>query len=98
MATQQRGAIVPGAESPIHDEPHVESSRITVRYLARQVDDRGLHPATVAENHDLPVGDVYAALAYFHAHPDEMTRVERQREAAIERAESMTTMTPPADN
>lgn len=97
MAIHRVAGIVPGDESKIHDEPHVEGSRITVRYLANQVEDRGLHPTTVAEKHDLDLADVYAALNFYHTNPEEMRRVERRREELTERAGEMTTLTPPDD-
>jgi uncharacterized protein (DUF433 family) len=65
--------IVAGDESDIHDEPHVEGSRITVRYLHDRVEERGLRPETVADRHGLDLADVYTALAYYHDNPAEMT-------------------------
>lgn len=97
MATHQVAGIVPGDESEIHDEPHVEGSRITVRYLAAQVEERGRHPTTVAEQHDLALADVYAALNYYHTNPEEMRRVERRRAELAEKAREMTTLTPDGD-
>lgn len=44
MATQQY-RIVPGEESEIHDEPHVEGSRNTVRDVHAGVEGRNLSPA-----------------------------------------------------
>jgi len=79
--------IVSGEDSEIHDEPHVEGRRITVRFVHERVEGRGLDPRTVADRHDLDVADVYQALAYYHDHPEEMTAVERRREEAIERHE-----------
>lgn len=79
----------------VHDEPHIEGSRITVRYMYERVHGRGLQPVTVAERHDLDIADVYHALAYYHEHPDEMRAVEQRREAAIESARERTTITPP---
>jgi uncharacterized protein (DUF433 family) len=97
MATQQVLGIVSGEESALHDEPHIEGSRITVRYIQRSVEERGLHPATVADRHQLDLGDVYAALTYYHTHPDEMRRVEQQRADLAAQAEAMTTLTPPEE-
>lgn len=79
----------------VHDEPHIEGTRISVRHVHTQVHERGLHPEEVAERFDLDIGDVYRALAYYHDHPDEMAEVERHREKAMEKAEEMTTLTPP---
>lgn len=75
----------------VHDEPHLEGRRITVRFVKEQVEDRGLEPRTVADRHDLDVADVYRALTYYHDHPEEMRTVERQRESAIEEHEHLTT-------
>lgn len=75
----------------LHDEPHLEGRRITVRFLKEQVEDRGLAPRTVADRHDLDVADVYRALTYYHDHPAEMREVERHRQAAIEEHEHLTT-------
>lgn len=96
MATEQAG-IVSGDESEIHDEPHVEGSRITVRYIQARVEDRGLRPETVADRHNLDRADVYAALAYYHNHPEEMREVEERHERAVAAARDRTTLTPPEE-
>ncbi|MDR9429893.1 MAG: DUF433 domain-containing protein [Natronomonas sp.] len=75
----------------LHDEPHLEGRRITVRFIKEQIEDRELTPRTVADRHDLDVADVYRALTYYHDHPEEMRAVERKREAAIEEHEHLTT-------
>jgi uncharacterized protein (DUF433 family) len=98
MATQQVLGIVSGENSAIHDEPHIEGSRITVRYIQRRVEERGLHPATVCDRHHLDLGDVYAALTYYHTNPNDMHRVEQQRAEIAAQAEAMTTLTPPEDH
>lgn len=81
----------------VHDEPHIEGSRITVRHVYERVHGRGLRPETVAERHDLDIADVYHALAYYHDHPEEMEAVEDQRQRAIEAAKEETTISPPDD-
>lgn len=89
--TQQSSRIV----REVHDEPHIEGSRITVRHIYERVHGRGLRPETVAERHNLDIADVYHALAYYHDHPKEMQEVEAQREKAIESAREKTTISPP---
>jgi uncharacterized protein (DUF433 family) len=91
--SQQSARIV----REVHDEPHIEGSRITVRWIYARVHERGLRPETVAERHSLDIADVYHALAYYHDHPEEMEEVERQREKALEEAEERTTLTPPSE-
>jgi uncharacterized protein (DUF433 family) len=90
---QQTGRIV----QEVHDEPHIEGSRISVRFVHARVEERGLRPETVAERHNLDIADVYHALAYYHDHPEEMEAVHRQREQAIESAREKTAITPPEE-
>jgi uncharacterized protein (DUF433 family) len=97
MATRQVIEIVSGDESDIHDEPHIEESRITVQYVQRQVEERGLRPETVADRHNLDLAGVYAALTYYHINSDEMRRVEQRRNELASKAEAMTTLTPPSE-
>jgi uncharacterized protein (DUF433 family) len=78
--------VVSGVESDIHDEPHVEGRRITVRFLQGLVEDEGTDPKAVADRYDLDLAAVYLALAYYHERPDEMARVERERRRTIEEA------------
>ena len=86
MSRAQQGIV-----REIHDEPHLDGRRLTVRFLKTQIEDRGLDAETVAERHDLGVADVYRALAYYHDHPDEMRAVEQQRRFAIDAHEELTT-------
>lgn len=95
MSTVAVHGIIPGDESGIHDEPHIAGSRITVRYVRNQVEERGLRPETVADRYGLDLADVYAALTYYHHNPDEMHRVEERRDRLAEKADAMTTLTPP---
>ena len=89
--SQQSARIV----QEVHDEPHIEGSRITVRHVYERVHGRGLRPETVAERHNLDIADVYHALAYYHENPEEMREVERRRDKAIKSAREKTTITPP---
>jgi len=63
----------------VHDEPHIEGRRVTVRRLQSLVEDADKSAGTVAEQFDLAVADVYAALQYYHTHPDEMENAERKQ-------------------
>lgn len=63
------------------DEPHVRGRRVSVLQLYEQVEGSGRHPADVADQLQLDVGDVYAALAYYYEHPDEMERARGRRDS-----------------
>lgn len=64
----------------VHDEPHLEGRRVTVRRIQGLVEEGGLSAHEVAQEFDLDVADVYAALQYYHTHPEEMAAVERDRQ------------------
>jgi uncharacterized protein (DUF433 family) len=71
----------------VHDlmaEPHIAGHRVSVRQVYALVEERGVDPETVADRYDLDVADVYHALAYYHDHPREMSRVEAERDEAFE--------------
>lgn len=67
------------------DEPHVAGRRVSVLQLYEQVEGAGRHPTDVAAELDLDAGDVYAALAYYYEHPEEMAEVRERRESVRER-------------
>lgn len=94
MATQQY-RIVSGEDSEIHNEPHIEGSRITVRDVHARVERRGLSPERVAERYNLDIADVYEALAYYHSNPEEMRQVEKRHERATAEAKQRSSLTPP---
>jgi len=89
--SQQSARIV----RELHEEPHIEGSRITVRWIYARVHERGLRPETVADRHNLDIADVYHALAYYHDHPEEMAEVAKRHEEAAEVAREKSEMTPP---
>lgn len=63
----------------VHDEPHLEGRRVTVRRIQALVEGAGTAADSVAEQFDLDIADVYAALQYYHTHPEEMTAAERKQ-------------------
>ncbi|WP_254838815.1 DUF433 domain-containing protein [Natronomonas marina] len=70
----------------LHDEPHIEGRRVTVRRIQGLVEEAGKPAEEVAERFDLDIASVYAALQYYHTHPDEMEAAERRRRERERRA------------
>lgn len=70
----------------LHDEPHIEGRRVTVRRIKGLVEDAGKSADEVADQLDLDVAEVYGALQYYHSHPEEMADAERRRAEREERA------------
>lgn len=64
-------------------EPHISGRRVSVRQVATLVETKEQRPESVADRFDLDVADVYHALAYYHDHPAEMSKIERNRASAI---------------
>lgn len=81
--------IISGDDSEIHDEPHIQGSRVTVQHIHARVEERGLRPETVANRLNLDLADVYDALAYYHRNPEEMQEIEAHRQQVAEEAESL---------
>jgi len=71
------------ADDAMGGEPRVEGRRVTVLQLHDLVEEQGLAPQAAADRYDLDVAAVYRALAYYHEHPREMTRVRAEREQTI---------------
>lgn len=85
MAAQEYGRIV-RTEDMMDGEPRIEGHRITVLRIHDLVEQRGLPAPEVADMHDLDTATVYHALAYYHAHPDEMETVQTQRDEKIQQS------------
>lgn len=84
-----KSRIRTGDESDIHDEPHIEGSRVTVQHIHERVEGRGLRPETVAERLNLSLADVYEALAYYHRNPEAMREIEEHRQTVAAEAETL---------
>jgi len=83
VAAREEAEIV--ATSDVLDgKPRVKGRRLSVRFIAEQVEGRGLAPRTVATRFDLEPAVVYRALAYYHEHPEEMAAIDGEREALLE--------------
>lgn len=92
MATD-RDADVPDPDHPrivaddhFGGEPRIRGRRITVIDVYEQVTEGNgdLTPHEFAETFSLPVADVYAALAYYHANTEEIDEFRAERESASE--------------
>lgn len=93
MAAQTEERIVEDPEV-IGGKPRIAGTRIGVYFVRERVEGRGLRPETVADRHNLDLGDVYRALAYYHEHPEAMREIEKRRERLVEKAEEMSDLTP----
>lgn len=66
-------------------EPRIKGTRVGVRHIAERVIDSGQSPAYVADQLDLELAEVYAALSYYYAHLGEMREFKRENEEAFDR-------------
>ncbi|MFB6229109.1 MAG: DUF433 domain-containing protein [Halobacteriales archaeon] len=74
----QRVAPIVSDPDVLDGEPRIEGRRISVRHVVELVEDAAVDASTVADRYDLDVADVYAALTYYHSHPEVMSSVERR--------------------
>ena len=72
-------------EEVLGGEPRIDGTRTGVRHVAARVVDGRRSPAHVADQLDVPLADVYEALAYYYEHLDEMRELEAENETAFER-------------
>jgi len=62
-------------------KPHISGHRITVQDVAIWHERMGLDPDEIATESSLELGEVYAALAYYHDHRAEIDAFIRAEEA-----------------
>lgn len=60
-------------------EPRLDGTRVGVLDIYELVVDGGNSPADVADQLDRSLAEVYAALAYYHEHPEAMRQLRRDR-------------------
>ena len=65
-------------------KPRIDGHRITVQNIAIWHDRLGRSADEVASEYDLELADIYAALAYYFAHREEIDASVRERRAFIE--------------
>lgn len=61
--------------------PRIEGRRIGVHHVAKRVVDTGESPEQVAADYSLDIADVYRALVYYYDNPEEMRRVQAERQS-----------------
>jgi len=61
--------IIPGVCA---GKPHIAGHRITVQNIVVWHERMGMEPDEIATEYGLTLGEVYAALAYYHDHRDEI--------------------------
>jgi uncharacterized protein (DUF433 family) len=71
-------------------KPRITGRRITVQNIAVWHEYMGLSADEIASEYDLSLGDVYAALAYYFDHRDQIERQIAEDEAFVEALRSQT--------
>ena len=64
--------------------PRIVGRRITVEHVAVWHERVGMSPEEIASEYSLSLGDVYAALAYYHDHREEIDRRMEEGKAFAE--------------
>jgi uncharacterized protein (DUF433 family) len=82
MATTASARIV----TEVHDEPHIAGRRVTVRRIQGLIEDADRSPLEVADELQLDLADIYAALHYYHTHPEDINAAVERRNQRLEDA------------
>lgn len=82
-------------EGVMGGQPRINGRRISVLQISEWVRTEGMTPETVSSEFDLPLADIYRALAYYYDNVDRMRELREQRYERIERSKE-TALTPPA--
>jgi uncharacterized protein (DUF433 family) len=65
-------------------KPRIAGRRITVQNIAIWHERMGLSADQIATDYELSLAEVYAALAYYHDHRDEIEQSIREGQALVE--------------
>lgn len=71
-------------------KPHIAGRRITVQNIVIWHEYMGLSAGEIAAEHDLSLADIYAALAYYFDHRDDIKQQIVEDEAFVEALRSRT--------
>lgn len=71
-------------EDVLGGEPRIDGTRVGVRHVVARVVEGDQSPAHVADQLDLSMSDVYAALSYYYDNIDEIEALARRNEEAFE--------------
>lgn len=74
-------ASIERSDDILGGEPCVGGTRVGVLDIYELVIGGGYSPADIADQLELSLAEVYAALAYYHEHPVEMRELKQERDA-----------------
>lgn len=78
---EQHIEILPGVAG---GRPHIAGHRITVQDIVIWHEWLGYSTDEIATDYDLNISDIYAALAYYYDHREEIDKTIRESETFIE--------------
>jgi uncharacterized protein (DUF433 family) len=84
MATKSLDQRITQTPGVCGGKPRIDGHRITVQNIAIWHDRLGRSADEIASEHDLELADIYAALAYYFAHREEIDASIREGRAFVE--------------
>jgi uncharacterized protein (DUF433 family) len=84
LASYPLGSYIVSAPDVLGGKPRINGRRISVQDVAIWHERMGMSVDEIATNYDLTLGQVYAALGYFHDHREEIEIHMRRGQARIE--------------
>ena len=84
MTTKTLNEHIVATPGGLGGRPRIAGRRIGVEHIVRWHEEMGQSAEYIAREYDLSLGDVYAALAYYYDHKEEMDARARADEAFVE--------------
>lgn len=84
MSTQVLEQHIVSTPGTLGGKPRIAGRRIAVVHIATWHEEMGMSADEIARDFDLTLGEVYAALSYYHDHKDEIDRREAESEAFVQ--------------
>jgi uncharacterized protein (DUF433 family) len=90
MSVQTLDQHIETTPGVVGGKPRIAGRRITIQNIAVWQEYMGMSADEIASEYDLSLGDVYAAMAYYFDHRDEIERQIAEDEAFVEALRSQT--------
>lgn len=79
-------------ENVLGGEPRIKGTRVGVRHITAWVVDSDRAPAYVADQLDISLSEVYAALSYYYENIEEIREFERENDDGFSRVRDASLM------
>ena len=84
VLVDQDSTLIVSTPGTLGGKPRIAGRRISVQDIAIWHEHMGMSPDEIATDYDLTLAEIYAALAYYHDHREEIEARIREGRAVVE--------------